>query len=275
VGMATHGGRLTAPLRALLLEAIEAGLSVVNGLHEAAGDDERLAEAARRRGVQIVDVRRPSGVRRFWTGAILGVRAPRVAVLGTDCAIGKRTTARMLVEACREGGLRAEMIYTGQTGWMQGGRHGFILDATPNDFVSGELEHAVVTCDREEAPDLIVLEGQGALRNPSGPCGSELLVSARARGVVLQHAPARRRYGGHEALPWEIPPVEEELALIALYGARTLAVTLNGEGLAPDALRRARDDLAARLGIPVVLPLEEGVGALVPVLRLFVDEERP
>ena len=59
---------------------------------------------------------------------------PRVAVLGTDCALGKRTTSQLLVDACRERGLRAEMIYTGQTGWMQGTRHGFVLDATPNDW---------------------------------------------------------------------------------------------------------------------------------------------
>src|SRR5262245_26737902 len=34
VGVATHGGRLSAALREALLEAIEAGISVVNGLHE-------------------------------------------------------------------------------------------------------------------------------------------------------------------------------------------------------------------------------------------------
>ena len=89
---------------------------------------------------------------RFWTGDIAQVRAPRLAVLGTDCALGKRTTARLLVQACRGAGLRAEMVYTGQTGWMQGGRYGFILDATPNDFVAGELEAAVVACDGSSVP---------------------------------------------------------------------------------------------------------------------------
>ena len=149
---------------------------------------------------------------RFWTGAIAEVRAPRLAVLGTDCALGKRTTARLLVEACRRAGIRAEMIYTGQTGWMQGGRYGFVLDSTPNDFVAGELEGAVVACDREQQPDLIVIEGQSALRNPSGPCGAEMLVSAGARAVMLQHAPGRPCFKG---LPgWDIPRLDEEIALI-------------------------------------------------------------
>ena len=80
-------------------------------------------------------------------------------------------------------------IFTGQTGWMQGAPFGFILDSMPNDFVSGELEHAIVSCWESARPELILLEGQSALRNPSGPCGSEFLLSGRAKGVILQHAP--------------------------------------------------------------------------------------
>ena len=68
---------------------------------------------------------------------------------------------------------------------MQGYSHGFLFDSVPNDFVAGELEHAIVSCATELDPDLIVLEGQSSLRNPSGPAGSEFLLSAGARGVSL------------------------------------------------------------------------------------------
>src|SRR5204863_8219150 len=102
-GVATPGGTFPPALRALLLEAAHAGLSLVNGLHQLLADDAEIAAAAARSGARLIDVRRPRPVRElhFWTGAIAGVRAPRLAVLGTDCAIGKRTTARLLVEACR------------------------------------------------------------------------------------------------------------------------------------------------------------------------------
>ncbi|MDX1656229.1 MAG: DUF1611 domain-containing protein, partial [Candidatus Competibacteraceae bacterium] len=122
VGIATPGGRLTPQLRALLLEALEQGLSVVNGLHDFTQDDPGLVEMARFKGVELIDVRRPRprSELRFWEGEALKVRAARIAVLGTDCAIGKRTTARLLTEALNGAGIRAEMIYTGQTGWMQG-----------------------------------------------------------------------------------------------------------------------------------------------------------
>ena len=263
VGVATSGGRIPPELRAEIAAAIEAGLSVVNGLHELVSDDPELEKAAERRGVRIVDVRRPrkTSELHFWTGAIRTVRAPRIAVLGTDCAVGKRTTARLLTESCRSAGIRAEMIFTGQTGWLQGGRWGFVLDATPNDFVSGELEHAIVTCASEARPDVIFLEGQSSLRNPSGPCGAELLLSAGARAVVLQHSPARLEYEGLEGMGFPLPPIEDEIDLIARYGARTVGVALNTHGLGDDAVR-IRRDLEARLGIPVVLPLEEGVDRL-------------
>ena len=209
----------------------------------------------------------------FWSGEILEVKSPRIAVLGTDCALGKRTTARFLMEACRRAGLKTELIFTGQTGWMQGAPYGFIFDSVPNDFVSGELEHATVSCWRAAKPDLILFEGQSALRNPSGPAGSEFLLSGGARGVILQHAPAREHYEGLEELGYRIPPLADEIALIRQLGARTLAVTLNGEHRTPQQLRDDRDRYRAELGLPVVLPLEEGVDALLPVVREFVEKE--
>ncbi len=275
VGVATSGGRVTPGLRALLSEAIESGMSVVNGLHEFLSEDDGLAAAARAKGVTIRDVRkvgRRSDLH-FWSGEILSVAAPRIAVLGTDCAVGKRTTARFLLEACRRDGIRTELVFTGQTGWMQGAAFGFILDSVPNDFVCGELENAIVSCWRQARPELILLEGQSALRNPSGPCGPEFLLAGGAHGVILQHAPARRFYEGLEELGLTIPPVAEEIALLRIYGARTLAVTLNGERMTPEALRSEQRRLADGLGIPVICPLEDGVGELVPLVREFLAGE--
>jgi uncharacterized NAD-dependent epimerase/dehydratase family protein len=274
VGVATPGGTFPPALRALLLEAAGAGLSLVNGLHQQLADDAEIAAAAARSGARLIDVRRPRPVRElhFWTGAIAEVRAPRIAVLGTDCAVGKRTTARLLVQACRAAGVRAEMIFTGQTGWMQGARHGLILDAVINDFVSGELEHAVVSCDRAESPQLIVIEGQSSLRNPSGPCGAELLVSCQTRAVILQHAPGRACFRGR--VGWPLPALADEVALIRLYGAEVLAVTLSGEGLGAEQLMSAQRETAAALGLPVIRPLEEGAEPLLPLVRGYLDRQR-
>ncbi|MFQ5982771.1 MAG: DUF1611 domain-containing protein, partial [Woeseiaceae bacterium] len=217
VGMASHGGRFTSEIRALILEAAQAGLSIVNGLHDYASDDPDIAAAARERGVDIVDLRKPPPKHElhFWTGEIRNVRAPRIAVLGMDCAIGKRTTARLVVDALNAANIKAEMIYTGQTGWMQGAQYGFVFDSIINDYVCGELEHAIVSCDRGARPDVMIIEGQSSLRNPSGPCGAEFLLSGGARGVILQHAPDREFFEGYEEEGYHIPPVEDEIKPIS------------------------------------------------------------
>lgn len=276
LGVATSGGVLPPAMRPTILAAIEHGMDVVNGLHEFLADDVEVAAAARRRGVQLVDVRRPRPRRElhFWTGAIRQVKAPRIAVLGTDCALGKRTTCHVLADACRRHGMRAAIVHTGQTGWLQGIPHGFVLDTTPNDFVSGELEHAIVQCDRDLSPDVIFLEGQSALRNPSGPCGAELLLSGEARGVVLQHAPARHCYEDQEHLDNVIPPVPDEIALLGFYRARVLGLTLNHGGLPVERREPARDELQRATGLTAVYPLLEGVDALVPAIRAHVQELR-
>ncbi len=272
VGVAFHGGALPVSARGQIKTAIEHGLGVVCGLHTLLGDDPEFSALARKHGVTLTDVRRPrpTSELHFWDGSIYQVRALRVPVLGTDCALGKRTTSRLLVEACRRAGLTAEMVYTGQTGWMQGSRFGFIFDSTPNDFVSGELERAVVACDRELGPDVIVIEGQSALRNPSGPCGSELLLSAAAHGALLQHAPGREYFDDLEYLHARIPSAEDEVALIRAYGVPVLAVTLNEQGMDDEAMRTYQAGLEAKLGLPVVRPLAEGLDRVVEVFSRLV-----
>jgi uncharacterized NAD-dependent epimerase/dehydratase family protein len=198
------------------------------------------------------------------------VKCPKVAVLGTDCALGKRTTTRFLVEAMRKAGYKAEMVYTGQTGWMQGAKYGFVFDSTLNDFISGEMEHAVVTCYHEAKPDIIFIEGQSSLRNPSGPAGSEWIVSAAADGVVLQHNPARKQYKDMEFYPAYLPALKDEIALIKIYGAPTVAVTVNSAKMTQAETQASVQQYEKELGIPVVLPLEDGVDSLIPIFKEMI-----
>lgn len=276
VGVATTGGILPEDMRPVLHAALARGISVANGLHDFVSDDPALAAAARQSGARIVDVRKtkPRRELHFWTGSIREVKAPRIAVLGTDCALGKRTTCQVIAAACRKRGRTAEMVYTGQTGWLQGSRFGFVLDSTPNDFVSGELEHAIVACDRELKPDLILLEGQSALRNPAGPCGAELMLSGGARGVVLQHAPARKCFDDQEHLHNEIPSLTSEIELIRMYGSRVLAISLNHEHLAPEEREPVRARIERETGLTAFYPLLDGGDRIDAVVDRYLSEER-
>ncbi|MGH1364362.1 MAG: DUF1611 domain-containing protein [Calditrichia bacterium] len=273
VGVAIHGGKLPEKMRGELFEAIRAGMSIVCGLHTFLSEDVEFVQLAKEHNVQLIDVRKPPphGDLHFWTGEIYSVNAPRIAVIGMDCAIGKRTTSRIVMDACRDHQIKAEMIYTGQTGWMEGYPYGFIFDSLVNDFISGEVEHAIVQCDNDLKPDVIFLEGQSALRNPSGPCGSEFLISGAARGAILQHVPGRPYFDGAEYPAGKLPSVESEIELIRIFGSETLGITLNAEGMSADEINRYQKELEGKLGIPVVQPLAEGVGRLIPVIRSFLD----
>ncbi|PCJ64425.1 MAG: hypothetical protein COA73_03930 [Candidatus Hydrogenedentota bacterium] len=280
IGIATEGGVLPGHLRDVVLAAIQAGLNIVNGLHETLGDDPVIGQAAAQAGVEIHDIRKPKSFRdlHFWDGSILDVACPIIAVLGIDCAVGKRTTAKLLTQALAARGLTAEMIYTGQTGWMLGYEYGFIFDATPNDFVSGEMEHAIVSCWNERRPDIIFLEGQSALRNPSGPCGSEYLLSANARAVILQHPVGREYYIGCENLGCRLPTVAQEIELIGMYGAETLAISLNASQVSRSESEATAKQLQSQINLPVTDPfqdLEPLVEAVLNYTRTFTHNGVP
>jgi uncharacterized NAD-dependent epimerase/dehydratase family protein len=276
VGVATKGGVIPESLRTVLATALQHGYGIVNGLHEYVSDIPELAGLAREKGVEIIDVRKPKKIKdlHFWTGKIKEVKCPKIAVLGTDCALGKRTTTRFLVEAMRKAGYKAEMIYTGQTGWMQGARYGFVFDSTLNDFISGEMEHAVFTCYHESKPDIIFIEGQSSLRNPSGPAGAEWIVSADADGVVLQHNPPRKQYKDMEYYPAYIPDPKDEIELIRIYGAPTVALTINTMKMKEREAREYAKTYQEKLKIPVVLPLEDGVDSLVPLFEKMITDKK-
>ena len=269
VGVATVGGKLPESLRPAILEALSLGIGVDSGLHEFLAEDPELQAAASRTGVTIRDVRRPPprSSLHFYTGAIEQVGCPRVALLGTDCAVGKRTTAWLLVQALERAGLSAEMVGTGQTAWMQGARFSMVLDSIVNDFVTGEIEHAVWRAWSEAHPRAIVIEGQGTLIHPAYPGGLEILGAARPRAVVLQHAPGRGSLEGFPGLPVAHPRRHIE-AIRILSEVPTIAVTISREGLAPRDLGAAMEALARETGLPVLDPLaDEGAGLASLVTR--------
>lgn len=275
VGVAPKGGQLPKAMEEDVVVAMENGMDVVSGLHSFLNDNERLAAIARAKGVTIHDIRLPRDRKylKFWTGEVYKVKCAKIVVMGTDCGLGKRTTSKFIVEAIRKEGMKSEMIFTGQTGWMQGWKYGFILDSTYNDYVSGELENAMVSCYREVDPDLIVIEGQAALRNISGPCGGEFLLSGDVDGVILQHAPARTYYDGFEHLKLVIPPLKTEVELIKMYGRKVIGITLNTRGLTIDQAIKFKEQYENELGMPVSLPVERGVEDILGPIRQLIKEK--
>lgn len=271
IGLAPDGGRLSPRDRRAVLQAIDLGLHVDSGLHDFLTEDPDIAARAALRGVRLRDVRRapPRGELHAFTGRIEQVRALKVAVLGTDSAVGKRTTAWALVDALEASGRRSRLIGTGQTAWLQGAEYGIILDSLINDFVAGEIEQAVWRAWSETGAEVLVLEGQGSLMNPAYPGGFELLAAGRPEAVILQHAPARRDYDGFPGYP--VQPLELQIQAVELLSGRPVAaVTVNHEGLEPEEVPEVCRALARRTGLPVLDPLLQGAGPLVEVVEALL-----
>lgn len=272
IGLAPDGGKLPESARQAVKQAIAAGLNVDSGLHEFLSDDAEFVALAEKHQVKIRDVRRtpPRSQLHFFTGKIEQVKALKLAVLGTDSAIGKRTTAVKLNQELNVAGIKSELIGTGQTSWLQGVKYGLLLDSLVNDFVTGEIEHAVYEAWINERPQVILLEGQGSIAHPAYPGGFELIAAGRVDGVILQHAPARKVYDGFDDYP--MSPLEREIQILELLAQKAvIALTINHESMTEVEVRSTIADYETRYGRPTTDVLLEGCDKLVGIIRKMLE----
>jgi uncharacterized NAD-dependent epimerase/dehydratase family protein len=271
MGIAPDGGRLPLHAKGLIKQALQMGMNIDSGLHDYISSDEELMQIAREKSCRVRDLRKTPDVKNlhFFSGKINKVNCLKVAVLGGDSAIGKRTTAWMMVRAFREAGYRAELIGTGQTAWLQGARYTMIIDSCINDFVSGEIEHAVYEAWNNESPDVLVIEGQGSLMNPAYPGGFEILAAARPDVVVFQHAPKRLEYDGFPG--YRLHSLEEQIhAIETISPIKVVAVTINHEGMTDEEIPIACQSIYKQTGLPAFDVLKDGAYELIESLKKHV-----
>lgn len=268
-GIATDGGRLTEKMHADVLHALDLGLHVDCGMHFFLSDDPEFARLAKKRGVQIRDIRKtpPRHELHSYTGRIKEVESFRIAMLGTDSSIGKRTIAWKFVEAFRKRGIATELIGTGQTAWLQGARYGVRMDALINDFVAGEIEHAILEAWDNERPQVMVIEGQGSLMNPLYPGGFEILAASQPQVIIMQHAPRRKDYDGIPGTP--VHPLETQIRAVELISEKpVVAITINHEGMRPDEIDEQCERIAQETGL---LALDGLTHDLTPIVEMLLE----
>jgi uncharacterized NAD-dependent epimerase/dehydratase family protein len=271
IGIAPDGGRLSPDAKEGVKRAITLGLNVDSGLHDFLTEDPEISSLAAENNVTLRDVRKTPlrGELHSFSGKIEDVTAFKVAVLGTDSAVGKRTTAWLLIQALESAGYSGELVGTGQTAWMQGARYSIMLDSLINDFVSGEIEHSVWSAWKERDPDVIVIEGQGSLMNPAYPGGFEILAAGRPDAVILQHAPARTEYDGFPG--YLIQPLPHQIQAIEIVsGRRVIAVTVNHENLSREEVPGICEAITKETGLPAFDVLLDGSNGLTKEIILNI-----
>jgi uncharacterized NAD-dependent epimerase/dehydratase family protein len=262
LGIAPIGGQLPEAWVPCLLEALEAGLDIVSGLHMRLASLPAVAAAAARLGRQLHDVRHSTRSFPVATGTLRPGK--RLLTVGTDCALGKKYTAIAIARAMQARGLSADFRATGQTGIMIAGE-GVAIDAVVADFIAGAAE----TLSPAAAPDhWDVVEGQGAIFHPAyAGVTLGLLHGSQPDALVLCHDTRRTEingFPGHRIRPLaETMAVYLSLARVTNPAARFVGISLNTSGM-PEAEALA---LAARLGaehgLPMMDPMRFGVDRVV------------
>ena len=273
IGIATDGGYITDTIRNAVEEALLMKLNIDSGLHDFLSDDQNLSNIAKKFELNIRDIRRPSNSgTHIFSGKIMEVKALKIALLGTDSAIGKRTTAWKLTHALQKNGFQAEFIGTGQTAWLQGAEYSIVLDSLLNDYVSGELEHIIWKAWSEKKMDYAIVEGQGSLMNPGYPGGFEIIAACRPDCIIMQHAPARKEYDGFPGYP--LDSIEDQIFLAEfLSKKKVIAVTINDENLTHSELNKVCNDLERRLDRPVIAPLHRSIEPIIEILEKMRNED--
>jgi len=243
------------------------GMDIISGLHEFFSQDPELSHIAALNGVQIKDIRKPPALKdlHLFTGQISQVNVPVIAVLGTDCACGKMTTAVELNKALNNLGIKSVLVATGQTSLMQGAKYGVSTDALISQFMVGEVENSVVQAFRNESPDIILVEGQSAISHPAFLSSIGILKGCMPDGIILQHPPARKSRCDFPDLA--MPTPESEIKLIeTISKTKVIAIALSHEDMNEQEVQKIIGDYESQLHLPTTDVLSNGCQKLVQAL---------
>lgn len=265
VGVANAGGVLPDHWVSRIVDALDQGLDVATGLHKRLGSIPEIAEAARRNGRKLHDVRYTDMT--FATGK--GTKRPglRLLAVGTDCSVGKKYTTLAIDKEMRARGMKSDFRATGQTGVLISGR-GVALDAVIADFIAGAAEWLSPANDPDHWD---IVEGQGSLFHPSfAGVTLGLLHGAQPDAFVVCHEPTRTKMRGVEHPLPSIADVIERTVLdgrLTNPGIACAGIAINTENLTETDALALLDRTAKEHGLPCVDPIRTGTGPIVDLLQ--------
>ena len=271
IGIAPDGGRLPPAWKAVVLEAVGKGMSLISGLHEFLGDDPEIAAAARRSGARVFDVRK-NDERTVARRQGIDEKCLRIHTVGHDCNVGKMVVSLELARALSRRGVDAKFVATGQTGIMLEG-DGCPIDCVVSDFVNGAAEQLVL---KNQHHPVIVVEGQGSLVHPmySGVTLG-LLHGCMPHGLIMCYEVGRTQVALMKdvALPGlpELIRIYETMANL-MHPCRVIGIGMNSRKVSAAEAARERARVREQVGLPVCDVLRDGPDELVEATLAFKKE---
>lgn len=265
LGVAPDGGEIKEDWLPTLYEAIDCGLDIISGFHTKLNEIPDLANAAKAKGVRLVDVRTPP--KRVPVASGRKRAGMRLLTIGTDCAVGKKYTALAIQQEMRRRNIPATFRATGQTGIIISG-NGVPMDCVVSDFLSGAAE--LVSPDND-ADHWDIIEGQGSLFHPAYAAVSVgLMHGSQPDAVVLCHDIARPHIDDYEDYP--LPDISDCIERNLQVGSLTnpaikcIGVSLNTSSVEDAERPRLLAAYGAATGLPCVDPVAGDVGPIVDAL---------
>jgi uncharacterized NAD-dependent epimerase/dehydratase family protein len=272
-GIAAQAAYLDHEQREVILGAMKIGMNFVNGLPEFFTEDEEFIRKAIEYRVHTYDMRKapPRKHLHNFSGRIHEVTTPVIAVMGTDCAVGKRTTAVRLIKALKQVGLNPAFVATGQTGLLQGAKYGIAVDVLTSGFATGEVENAIINAYEKEHPDIIVVEGQGALSHPAYTSSSAIVRGANPNAIIIQHPPRRTNHCDYPDI--SMPTLESEIELIEIFSkSKVIAITINHEDMTDAEVKNTIVEYESKYELPTTDVLKFGCDKLINTLFTVFPE---
>ena len=190
LGIANSGGKILDEWTSLIKEALEKGLSLVNGMHDQLAN--RYKDLIKDDNQWIWDVRVPQFIPNIGSGEAMKLNNIRVLMIGTDMGSGKMTSGLELFSTAKKDGYKSSFIATGQVGITITGK-GIPLDGYKVDHACGAVEKVIMD---EKDKELIVIEGQGSILHPGstatlplmrGSCPTHMILCHRASATSLRY----------------------------------------------------------------------------------------
>ncbi len=270
IGVAPFGGAIAPAWVAPIVAALEAGLHVAAGMHSRLGSVAAIAEAARRSGASLFDVRLPGDSYAVGSGRKRTGR--RMLMVGTDCAVGKKYSALAIARDMQAAGMKATFRATGQTGILIAGE-GVPIDAVVSDFVAGAAE--ALSPDNDPG-HWDVVEGQGSLFHPAyAGVALGLLHGSQPDALILCHAAGRAHIDGYPdyAIPELEACIDANLRMARLTNpqVRCAGISINTAGLPAGERDAYLAGITDRFGLPCFDPVATGTRALVQHIAASFD----
>lgn len=275
IGVAPAGGRIPDPMRAAILEGIGRGMTILSGLHQFLSDDLEFAEAARKSGAKLVDVRK-NNERDVAHRKDIRPGCLRIHTVGHDCNVGKMVVSLELTLALRRAGIDAKFVATGQTGIMIEG-DGCPVDAVVVDFINGAAEKLVLA---NQSHPVIVVEGQGSITHPRYSAVTlGLLHGCMPDGLILCYEMGRETvYGMDSTRLHPLATYKQLYETLAnpMHPCKVIGFGINGRRATAEEVEAERARVEAEFGLPACDVLRHGCQPLLEaVARLGRELGKP